>query len=180
MVLYCSSFSKVLSPGYRVGWCLPGRFHRQMINDFLGRNVSISSLPQYVLSEFLRKNYYTQHTARLSALFADQAHKMTAAVEKHFPAQTRISQPNGGFIYWVQLPVAIDMEKLYTESLQAGVSIAPGAVFYASGTCNTAFRLCVGQPWNYKVDHAMAVLGALCSRLSMASSPPPTSGKAID
>jgi DNA-binding transcriptional MocR family regulator len=70
MVLYCSSFSKVLTPGYRVGWCLPGRYRRQMMTDFLGRNLSISSLPQMVLSEFLRKDYYDRHIAKLREMFS--------------------------------------------------------------------------------------------------------------
>lgn len=165
MVLYCSSFSKVLSPGYRVGWCVPGRFYRQMMNDFLGRNLSISSLPQQVIAEFLRKNYYTPHTAKLRMLFATQGHKLVSAIQKHFPAHTHVSKPDGGFIYWIQLAKPIDMSQFYAASLSAGISIAPGSIFHASGQCNTAFRICLGQPWSPSIDRAIAMLGALYTRL---------------
>ncbi|MCL2658096.1 MAG: PLP-dependent aminotransferase family protein [Betaproteobacteria bacterium] len=169
MVLYCSSFSKVLTPGYRIGWCLPGRFLRKMMKDFLGRNISISRLPQQVLSEFLRKNYYEQHTARLRVLFAEQAQKVAALVKQHFPLGTRVSQPTGGFIYWIELADPVDMASLYARALSEGVSIAPGSVFYASGRCNNAFRICIGRKWTARVEQAIANLGKLCRRLSTRS-----------
>lgn len=166
MVLYCSSFSKVLTPGYRVGWCLPGRYRRQMMHDLLGRNISISSLPQAVLSEFLRKDCYERHTAKLRALFAGYPSRVRELVERHFPAGTRVSQPDGGFVFWVEPGCPIPIATLYTKALASGISIAPGPVFSASGNCSNAFRICIGRAWTTRIEQSLAHLGALCKQLA--------------
>lgn len=165
MVLYCSSFSKVLTPGYRVGWCLPGRYRRQMMDDMLGHNISISSLPQLVLSEFLRKNYYEAHTAKLRALFADVPQKVAQLIGQHFPPGTRVSQPQGGFVYWLELPTPLDINALYVAAVADGVSIAPGTIFFASGISDTTFRLCIGRQWTARVELSIAHIGRLCSTM---------------
>lgn len=163
MVLYCSSFSKVLTPGYRVGWCLPGRYRRQMMNDLFGHNISITSLPQAVLSEFLRKSYYDPHLAKLRTMFADVPLKVAELVRQHFPEGTRVSQPEGGFVYWVELATPIDIAALYATALADGVSIAPGAIFFASGIADRSFRLCIGA----RVEQAIVHIGRLCSTPGM-------------
>lgn len=169
MVLYCSSFSKVLTPGYRVGWCLPGRFRRQMMTDFLGRNLSISSLPQLVLSDFLRKDYYDRHTARLREMFALYPQRVQALVGKHFPEGTRVSEPEGGFVYWIELPSPVNIATLYSAALANGISIAPGPIFFASGNSHTAFRICIGRQWTARIEQAIANIGRLCGELIAAA-----------
>lgn len=169
MVLYCSSFSKVLTPGYRVGWCLPGRYRRQMMTDFLGRNISISSLPQLVLSDFLRKDYYDRHATKLRDMFADYPAKVAVLINKHFPRGTRVSQPDGGFVYWIELASPINIATLYAAALADGISIAPGPIFFASGSSNTTFRICIGRQWTAKIEQSIANLGKLCVKLSVAA-----------
>jgi DNA-binding transcriptional MocR family regulator len=165
MVLYCSSFSKVMGADYRVGWCLPGRFRREMTADMLTRHQAVSGLSQLVLSEFVRKNYYGLQVARLRIAFADQQVRVRGMIAQHFPSGTRVTIPDGAYIYWVMLPAPIDIAALYDAALAAGVLIAPGNVFSASGTASTTFRLCLGRQWNTRVEQAIARVGALCHRL---------------
>lgn len=162
MILYCSSFSKVMGAGYRIGWCLPGRFRRAMTADLLTRHQPVSGLAQLVLSEFVRKNHYGPQVARLRNAFADQHIKVRALVAQHFPAGTRVSAPEGGYVYWIMLPAALDIGALYNASMACGVSIAPGTVFAASGEADDTFRICIGRLWNTRVEQAIAVIGGLC------------------
>lgn len=166
MVLYCSSFSKVMGAGYRIGWCLPGRFRRQMTADLLTRQHSVSGLAQLVLSEFVRKNYYAMQVTRLRLAFADQQIKVRGLVAQHFPSGTRVSIPEGGYVYWLTLPVALDIEALYQAAMASGVAIAPGTVFTAAGKSDSTFRICIGRQWSTRVEHDIALLGSLCRQMS--------------
>lgn len=165
MVLYCSTFSKVMGAGYRVGWCLPGRFRRQMMEDMLSRHQPVSGLAQLVLSEFVRKNYYAMQVTRLRLAFEGQQIKVRGLVAQHFPSGTRVSIPDGGYIYWIMLPAPVDIAALYDLAMAAGISIAPGNVFYASGCADSTFRLCIGRPWSVRVEQSLARIGSLCRRL---------------
>ena len=162
MVLYCSTFSKVMGAGYRIGWCLPGRFRRAMTADLLTRHQPVSGLAQLVLSEFVRKNYYAPQVARLRNAFADQHIKVRGLVAQHFPPGTRVSAPEGGYLYWIVLPAAVDIGALYDAAMASGVSIAPGTVFTASGKADSTFRISIGRQWSARVEQAIAIVGALC------------------
>ena len=162
MVLYCSTFSKVMGAGYRIGWCLPGRFRRAMTADLLTRHQPVSGLAQLVLSEFVRKNYYAPQVARLRATFAGQHIKVRALVAQHFPPDTRVSAPEGGYIYWIVLPAPLDIGALYDAAMALGVAIAPGTVFNAGGRADRTLRICVARQWSSKVEQAIAVVGSLC------------------
>lgn len=162
MILYCSTFSKVMGPGYRIGWCLPGRFRRAMTADLLTRHQSVSGLAQLVLSEFVRKNYYAPQVARLRSVFAGQHIKVRGLVAQHFPPGTRVSAPEGGYVYWIMLPAPVDIGALYEAAMASGVSIAPGTVFTASGTADSTFRISIGRQWSTRVEQAIAIVGALC------------------
>ncbi|HVK95129.1 MAG TPA: PLP-dependent aminotransferase family protein [Noviherbaspirillum sp.] len=164
MVLYCSSFSKVLTPGYRIGWCIPGKYRNEMLCDILARNISISSLPQVLLSEFIRKGYYGPHTKKLRELFSSYPKKIATLIERHFPAKTKVSQPTGGFVFWIELPAPINIDSLYETALANSISITPGTIFSTSDTTNRNFRICVGRRWTSQVEQAIIQLGALCKQ----------------
>ncbi|HEY0061933.1 MAG TPA: PLP-dependent aminotransferase family protein [Telluria sp.] len=166
LVLYCSSFSKVMGAGYRIGWCLPGRFRRQMTADLLTRQQPVSGLSQLVLAEFVRKNYYGAQAARLRLAFADQQIKMRGLVAQHYPSGTRVSIPEGGYVYWLTLPVPVDIGALYDAAMACGIAIAPGALFTASGNSSMSFRLCIGRQWSARVEQAVAQVGSLCRQMS--------------
>jgi DNA-binding transcriptional MocR family regulator len=171
MVLYCSTFSKVMGAGYRIGWCLPGRFRHAMTADLIMRQQPVSGLAQLVLSEFVRKNYYAPHVARLRAAFAGQHLKVRGLVAQHFPRGTRVHAAEGGYIYWIVLPFAVDLGVLYAAAMAGGVSSAPGTVFAAAGKADRGFRLCIGRQWSAKVEQAIALLGRLAATTARRSGP---------
>lgn len=163
-VLLCSSFSKTLAPGYRVGWVAPGRYQQQVERLKSMTSVATTSLTQMAIAEFLRDGGYERHLGRLRRAFAAQTQMMMQAVAAHFPAGTRVTRPAGGFVLWVELPKAVDAMELHASALEKKINIAPGTIFSASGAYSNFIRLSCGDPWSERIDRAVATLGRLAGR----------------
>jgi DNA-binding transcriptional MocR family regulator len=166
LVLTCASFSKTAAPGYRVGWLLPGKFLDTTRK--LKRALSCSSglLTQLTLSEHLASGDYDRHLKRLIPVLKQNAARMTAAVERHFPASTGISAPKGGSVLWLELPTKVDSEKLFDAAIAENISIMPGDVFAAGRRYRNFIRLSYGHPWNESMDAGVATLGRLVHELA--------------
>jgi DNA-binding transcriptional MocR family regulator len=162
LVLLCSSFSKVLSPGYRIGWVCAGRFRAEVERLKLITSVASPSLPQLVLAEFLASGGYDRHLNRLRARLAGQVEAVRQAVFKYFPKGTRISRPAGGHLLWIELPRKIEAMKLYRAALREHISLLPGPIFSATGRYKNYIRLNAGIIWSDTCDRALATLGKLC------------------
>jgi len=164
LVLYCSSFSKVLSPGYRIGWILAGRFRAEVERLKLVSSVAAPSLPQLVVAEFLETGSYDRHVRRLRATLACQLESVRQAIAKYFPAGTRISRPAGGYMLWIELPQRVDGLKLHRAALAERISILPGAIFSVTNRFKNHIRINCGHVWTRAHDRALLTLGRLCER----------------
>ncbi len=159
-VITCSSFSKTVAPGYRIGWVVPGESGAELVK--LKRAVSCSSglLQQLTLAEFLGSGDFDRYLRRLIPVLRDNAERMSCAVARAFPDHTRLSQPRGGSVLWVEVP-GIDAVALFREALAHGVSIMPGTVFAARHRYRSFMRLSYGHPWSDKIEAGIERLGAL-------------------
>jgi DNA-binding transcriptional MocR family regulator len=164
LVLLCSSFSKILSPGYRIGWLLPGRFRADVERLKVVTNVAAPSLPQLVLAEFLESGSYDRHVRRLRATLGCQLESVRQAIARYFPAGTRISRPAGGYMLWIELPPKVDALKLHRAALLERISILPGVLFSATGQYKNYIRINGGRAWTKAHDRALLTLGRLCER----------------
>jgi DNA-binding transcriptional MocR family regulator len=164
-VILCSSFSKTLAPGYRVGWMAPGRFMRQAATLKRALSGTTASLTQLAVSEFLATGAYDRTLRSVRRACAHQVDQMRFAVAEHFPHGTRISHPAGGFVLWVELPGAVDSEQLFHAALDAGVSITPGTLFTATRRFRNYIRLSAGLPFEQRVEDAVATVGRLATEL---------------
>ncbi len=160
-VIYCASFSKTLSPGLRVGWMVPGRWREQVEYLKYVTSLAAPTLSQRAVADFLHHGGYDRHLRQVRGAYARQVALMTRAVGKYFPAGTRVTQPRGGFVLWVELPGQLDALSLCQRALEQRISIAPGPVFSASGKYRNCIRLNCAQPWNDALDHAMMRLGRM-------------------
>ena len=93
--------------------------------------------------------------------FCEQQSAMLAAIARYFPAQTRVSQPAGGYFLWLELPEQTDSLKLFQMALAQGISIAPGPIFSATQRFRNCIRLNYGSPWNEASEKAMETLGRI-------------------
>ncbi len=160
LVLLCSSFSKDLVPGYRVGWVSPGRFKATIEWLKYTTNVATATLPQVAIAKFLESGGYDYHLRSIRRLYAGFVTQLTQAVMRYFPDGTRVTRPNGGIVLWVQLPDYADSLELYKHALQAGITLAPGYIFSATHQYKNFIRLNAAW-WSFETDRAMKRLGEL-------------------
>jgi DNA-binding transcriptional MocR family regulator len=160
LVLYCSSFSKIVSPGYRVGWIAGGRFHRRIVELKFTTTLATPTLPQLAVAAFLRGGAFDRHLREMRIACRRHLERMREAIGRHFPPGTRVTRPAGGFLLWVEMPPAVDSLRLFDEALREGISITPGPVFSARLQFRNCIRLNCG-PWSEKIEAAVATLGRL-------------------
>jgi len=166
LVLLCGSFSKTLAHGYRVGWIAPGRLQERVQLLKFSQTVATTTLPQRAIARFLESGGYDRHLRTLRRGLAGSMQRMIAGVGEHFPSGTRVSQPRGGMVLWVELPRRVNALELHRLALAEGISIAPGPIFSARQRLDGFIRLNAAQEWNARVDAALVRLGRLASELS--------------
>ena len=169
LVLYCSSYSKTLSPGLRVGWSIPGRYQNEIELLKLVVNQATATAPQLTIAAFVEGGGFDRHLRRVRRMYHHQMAEMIQAVTRHFPADTRSTHPTGGHVLWLQLPHGVDAMELYVTASTFGIRIAPGPMFSPSGGYQNFIRLNTGFPWSAQTDDQVRVLGDLVGQLTHAS-----------
>ena len=161
-VLLCSSFSKILAPGLRVGWVAAGRHQRKIEALKTISTMATPELLQLTLAQFIEGGGFDHHLRRLRRACAAQLHQMHEAVCRHFPAEAKVGLPQGGYVLWVELPQHIDCVQLLQAALVEGISFAPGVLFSSNPEqYRNCLRLCSGIGWSPAVEQAIRRLGEL-------------------
>jgi DNA-binding transcriptional MocR family regulator len=158
-VLLCSSFSKTIAPGFRVGWMAPGRYLNQALHLKYVVTACNSTFPQSAIAEFIAQGDYERHLRKIRKQYQQNRDAMIGWIEKYFPENTRISQPQGGFVLWIELQADIDTVALNEKCLEQGIRIAPGILFSASGKYNRCLRLNYAVKPCEKNEHAVKLVG---------------------
>lgn len=163
LVLLCSSVSKTLAPGYRVGWLTPGKFAEKIKRVKFSNTISSSTLTQEVVASFLEKGRYEQHLKTLRKTLHYNSLQYMEAINTYFPDDVKVSRPEGGFMLWIELAKHINTADLYDQAIKLKVSIAPGRMFTLQNQFNNCMRLSYGLPWNESTLQAIKTIGALLS-----------------
>jgi len=164
-VLLCSSVSKSIAPGYRVGWCIPGRFKDQVINIKMMHTISSATPTQAAVAHFFETGRYDLHMRNLRKTLYTQSLRYTQAIATHFPPGTKISQPRGGYALWIELDKNIDAFELYQLAIAQNISIAPGQIFSTDARFTNFIRISFGLTFDDVVENSFKVLGELIRQL---------------
>ncbi|WP_447590950.1 aminotransferase-like domain-containing protein [Aquipseudomonas campi] len=164
-VIYCSSFSKTISPGVRIGWIIAGRHQEEVGRLQTFSTHSACSVTQMGVAAYLENGGYDRHLRYIRQEYRKNMTAYQLAVQQYFPEGTQMTRPNGGFILWVSLPGRINVKDLHARALQSGISIAPGLIFSNTEQFNNCLRLTCGIPWNRDSERAMMTLGMLATQL---------------
>jgi DNA-binding transcriptional MocR family regulator len=165
-VLLCSSFSKTLAVGYRVGWVPAGRFTDRIERLKNSSFVAAPSPTQMAVAALLENGGFDRHLRRLRRTYKELSLRMICALGEHFPAGTRVTRPQGGHILWVELPPQVDALELYEVALENRICVAPGPMFSSSDHYDHHIRLNSGIPWTAELEAAISKLGELASLLA--------------
>ncbi len=160
-VIYCSSFSKTITPGFRVGWVVAGKWHDQVQHQKFATSLASPTLPQMALAHFLEQGTYSRHIRKVRDIYAEQVHRMVEMVLEHFPEGTRVTRPMGGLVVWVEFPEGVDTLQIYYEAISLGISTAPGMLFSAVGKYSRCLRLNCAIKWDERTTWAVVTLGQM-------------------
>ena len=164
-VIYCSSFSKTISPGVRTGWLITRRYQETIEQLQTFTTLSACSVSQMAVAAYLENGGYDRHLRHIRQEYCKNLSQFQLAVQQYFPEGTQISRPRGGYILWISLPGAADTLTLFNWALAQNISIAPGIVFSNSDQFNHCLRLNCGIPWNRATEQAVMTLGVLARQL---------------
>ncbi|MEJ2122833.1 MAG: PLP-dependent aminotransferase family protein [Alphaproteobacteria bacterium] len=160
-VIYCGSFSKVLSPAFRLGWLAPGRYAEEVLWQKILLNISSPTILQLAMVDYLKGNRFRRVTQLAARHYAQRIQTLRDAVLEHFPAGTTCSAPVGGYYLWVEMPGDYDSATLYRHALSNGITLTPGRLFTSAGGYRSCLRMSVAAVTAKVIPEAVAKLGRL-------------------
>ncbi|WP_338492314.1 PLP-dependent aminotransferase family protein [Erwinia aphidicola] len=170
-VLLCSSFSKTLAPGLRVGWVVPGRYFDRVLHMKYISTGSTATQTQMAVAAFIRQGHYQPHLRRMRSFYQRNLETFTRRVRHHFPCGICVTRPQGGFLIWVELPEPFDAWQLNQDLRASGVQVAIGSLFSASGKYRNCLRLSYAQAFSEQIEKALEILGAAVERAMLSCLP---------
>ena len=164
LVLYCSSISKSVAPGFRVGWVCPGKYFNKIEYLKSFTNVSASSMAQAAAAEFLSTGAYDRHIRQLCNIYMQHIDWFQKKIALHFPAGTILSQPKGGYILWVELPKGCNTTAMFDSAIQQGIAFLPGQLFSSKGKYLNCLRINCSVSIDQKTEQAIQQLGVIAEQ----------------
>lgn len=164
IVMHCSSYSKSLAPGYRVGWVAPGRYREALIKRKVTLTVATSVPSQLAVTEYLKRGGYGRHLRQLRNTLEILQAQMLQNIARYFPEGCRTTVPEGGYFLWIELPESVDTLQLHKAAMSEGISTSPGPMFSAQRGFRNSLRLNYGHPWDEQIESGLKRLGELIKK----------------
>jgi DNA-binding transcriptional MocR family regulator len=169
-VMLCGSFGKTLAPGLRLGWLDAGRWRSRVQRLKAATSGGHTTFLERALADLLNQPGNEASSRRLRGTMAARIDEARGLIAQSFPAGTRVTDPPGGYVLWVELPTAIDSLALYRVCLAEHICIAPGTMFSATGRFRHCIRLGIGGAWNDAQRTALRRVGTLAKAMLPAAS----------
>ena len=161
-VVYMGSFSKVLTPGIRLGYAVaPVPLARKLEQAKQATDLHTAQLTQMVVHEVVKDGFLSEHIPTIRKLYAAQCQSMLDALQEFFPAGASWTRPQGGMFIWVTLPSHIDSMELLEAAVAQNVAFVPGAPFYANTPAQNTLRLSFVTVPPEQIRAGVATLGRL-------------------
>jgi len=160
------SFSKIVSPGMRLGWLVaPRDVMDKVIVAKQATDLHTNYFIQRVVHRYMADNDVDAHIAKIKALYRKQRDRMVAAIPEHFPEGVQYTKPEGGMFLWVTLPEGVSSVELFDLAIKEKVAFVPGKAFYADGGGDNTLRLNYTNSGLEAIDVGIERLGRAIRRL---------------
>jgi 2-aminoadipate transaminase len=141
-VLYLGSFSKVLTPGFRLGYLVaPPELYPKLLQAKQAADLHTPGFNQRVVHEVIKNGFLDRHVPTIRARYQAQCAAMADALAQHLPEGTEWQRPEGGMFFWLRLPAGCDAMALLPQAVAQGIAYVPGAAFYAHAPDPRTMRL---------------------------------------
>ena len=160
LVVFLGTFSKILAPGYRLGWvCADGEILSKY--NFMAQAAALqaSTEAQLVVSKFIDMYDLDEHVATIKECYRKRRDAMIQTMEKEFPPEAKFTHPNGGLFTWVELPDYINTNEMAKQCLAQNVAYVPGDGFFPDAGHNNCIRLNYSCMPEDKIVKGMTILG---------------------
>jgi 2-aminoadipate transaminase len=160
-VMYTSTFSKIISPGMRIGWITANDEFIMKMSEAKSRiSICNDGLSQFVAAEMLRKGDVTRQIPKITEVYRRKRDLMLEAMEASFPEEAEWNRPGGGLFLWAKMPEHVNTTELLTEAINRGVAYIPGVNFFSSPAHNY-MRLNYSLPSEDDIVEGIQILGDL-------------------
>ncbi|WP_159467566.1 PLP-dependent aminotransferase family protein [Dyadobacter sp. 3J3] len=166
LVMLCSSVSKTLAPGYRVGWCIPGKFTEKVISLKLIHSVSSATPTQAAIGLFFETGRYDLHMRKMRKALHTQCLRYIQSISDNFPKETKVSRPQGGYVLWIEMNKKVNAFELFQKAIKENISISPGQIFSTDARFTNYIRISFGTPYNEEIEKSLQKLGKLVQSMS--------------
>lgn len=168
--VYLGSFSKVLTPGFRLGFLVaPKALYTRILSAKQAADLHTPGFNQRVVYEVIKDGFLDTHVPKIRARYRQQRDAMAAALTAHMPAGSTWQVPRGGMFFWVRLPEGFDTMPLLEKAVAAGVAFVPGAPFYATAPDVRTMRLSFVTLSTDEIQDAVAALGRVLAEAGVAA-----------
>jgi 2-aminoadipate transaminase len=159
-VIYMSTFSKILSPGFRLAWMIASpELTRKIILCKQALDLCTNTFTQFIACEFMRRGSLDLHIMRICEMYKPKRDLMMKAMKEHFPKNHTCHKPLGGMFAWVTLPEGIDTEIMFLDAIKEKVAYVHGKAFHVDGGGERSMRLNFSYPTNEQIEEGMRRLG---------------------
>jgi 2-aminoadipate transaminase len=161
-IIYTHTFSKVLAPGFRLGWLVANEeLVRKIGIAKQGVDLCTNSFVQLIAEEYIRTGLIDKQISKIRRMYKKKRDIMIEALEKHFPKGSSWTKPHGGMFIWVSLPVKIDTKEMFSDAIKAKVAYVPGASFCVDGSGKNCMRLNFSNTDDSKIEEGIKRLARI-------------------
>jgi 2-aminoadipate transaminase len=159
-ICYTSSFSKILGPGFRLGWMLvPPKIYQKAELCKQSMDACSPNFTQVLANDFLRSGKMESYIKKMRLIYKRRKDTMADAIRKYFPEEITWTEPKGGFYIWLQLPPKLDIMAVLKASIEKGAVFVIGKTFDPEAKDNSHFRLAYSHTPEEKIEKGIRILG---------------------